>query len=275
MDSALDKIVRWSASFGGICVIMIQLVCFASFCYVSLLEAIPAIFKDSIVLNTTATAFQVFFVVGYLRSLYLTCATKTSLEMFYKEIEGVFNEGDNDKYQRCGRCREYRPDRTYHCSLCCKCVVGLQYHSFLVNNCIGRYNFKYYMSYLTFVILNAGGVCVMGLYYVMCLYHGLDHIDVTPWLMAIGLLISMTVLTGVSFIYLLHLLLINEDITWHEMKYARDPGFTDLSAMIKGRYSFVTFYPNLKKVMQRSSVVLELLWPSEYEWQRQSHGKFE
>jgi len=66
----------------------------------------------------------------------------------------------------CAVCRIHKPPRTYHCSKCSSCVRGFSHHCFLVNNCIGKRNYRY------FILMVLAGFLVDG-YFVTCLilYH--------------------------------------------------------------------------------------------------------
>lgn len=43
-----------------------------------------------------------------------------------------------------------KPDRTHHCSQCHRCVLKMDHHCDWVGNCIGFYNYKYFLNTLFF-----------------------------------------------------------------------------------------------------------------------------
>lgn len=38
----------------------------------------------------------------------------------------------------------------------CRCILKLDHHSLLTGNCIGKNNYKYFMSYVFYAFINAG-----------------------------------------------------------------------------------------------------------------------
>ncbi|CAI2381782.1 unnamed protein product [Moneuplotes crassus] len=69
-------------------------------------------------------------------------------ENFQKDLNG-------DKEQKfCKTCKIWRPKRASHCSACGCCVEVLDHHCPYLNNCIGKRNYKYFIGFLCFIILN-------------------------------------------------------------------------------------------------------------------------
>lgn len=48
----------------------------------------------------------------------------------------------------CQRCLRTKPDRCHHCSQCNKCILKMDHHCPWVANCIGFYNYKYFINML-------------------------------------------------------------------------------------------------------------------------------
>jgi palmitoyltransferase ZDHHC2/15/20 len=48
----------------------------------------------------------------------------------------------------CQRCLRTKPDRCHHCSQCNRCVLKMDHHCPWVANCIGFYNYKYFINML-------------------------------------------------------------------------------------------------------------------------------
>lgn len=55
---------------------------------------------------------------------------------------------DGKSVRMCQRCLRTKPDRTHHCSQCNHCVLKMDHHCPWVANCIGFYNYKYFLNML-------------------------------------------------------------------------------------------------------------------------------
>ena len=51
-------------------------------------------------------------------------------------------------WRKCKYCKEIKPLRTHHCSLCGTCIFKMDHHCPWVNNCIGQNNHRYFLLFL-------------------------------------------------------------------------------------------------------------------------------
>ena len=61
-----------------------------------------------------------------------------------------FEQKKNGGVRMCQRCLRTKPDRTHHCSQCNQCILKMDHHCPWVANCIGFYNYKYFLNMLFF-----------------------------------------------------------------------------------------------------------------------------
>jgi palmitoyltransferase len=50
----------------------------------------------------------------------------------------------------CSHCLKFKPDRCHHCRQCNSCVLKMDHHCPWVINCIGFYNYKYFINMLVY-----------------------------------------------------------------------------------------------------------------------------
>ena len=70
---------------------------------------------------------------------------------------GNLNYKNKNKFAYCQHCKEIKPLRTHHCSVCRKCHLRMDHHCPWVNNCIGLSNFRYFALFLFYLFL----LCVL------------------------------------------------------------------------------------------------------------------
>ncbi|XP_068708962.1 palmitoyltransferase ZDHHC16-like [Montipora capricornis] len=59
----------------------------------------------------------------------------------------------NGKFQICRKCIKVKPPRSHHCSVCKRCILKMDHHCPWINNCVGHFNHKYFISFCTFMCL--------------------------------------------------------------------------------------------------------------------------
>lgn len=51
-------------------------------------------------------------------------------------------------FRDCSTCKLEKPARSKHCSTCGHCIMMFDHHCVWINNCVGYYNFRWFMAYL-------------------------------------------------------------------------------------------------------------------------------
>merc|ERR1712057_121382 len=79
-------------------------------------------------------------------------------KLFANDAQGGSIEKKLDGSGRwCRKCVKVKPDRCHHCRVCQRCVLKMDHHCPWINNCVGFYNYKFFISLVfwgTFMLAN-------------------------------------------------------------------------------------------------------------------------
>jgi len=70
------------------------------------------------------------------------------------------SKGEQRSCHKCSQLGIVKPDRAHHCSQCRRCVLKMDHHCPFVANCVGFYNYKYFLLFLTYTALTAVYVAI-------------------------------------------------------------------------------------------------------------------
>ena len=64
----------------------------------------------------------------------------------------------------CDQCENVKPPRAHHCRRCKRCIIRMDNHCVILNNCVGLYNWKYFVSTFVYLFLaSVNGLLLMSL----------------------------------------------------------------------------------------------------------------
>jgi palmitoyltransferase len=63
-------------------------------------------------------------------------------------------KSNSEKRRRfCRKCTQWKPERCHHCSVCGRCVLKMDHHCVWIANCVGAYNYKFFLLFLLYTFL--------------------------------------------------------------------------------------------------------------------------
>jgi len=67
-----------------------------------------------------------------------------------EDEEAAIGKSNSEKLRRfCRKCSAWKPERCHHCSVCGRCVLKMDHHCVWVANCVGAYNYKFFLLFLS------------------------------------------------------------------------------------------------------------------------------
>lgn len=136
-----EKSLRWAVPIGYVCLVSFLLYLFYRDCYGRVVSEFERTYVVPVVsiLPYIVTPVAVFSDPGY-----ITAANhRQEIERFpYDNI--LFVPGNE-----CSTCKRVKPARSKHCSSCDYCVAMCDHHCVWLNNCIGYYNVRWFLAFVS------------------------------------------------------------------------------------------------------------------------------
>lgn len=169
----------------------------------------------------------------------------------FKLSKNEFDQPQSIWRKYCIKCDNYKPDRCHHCKKCNKCILKMDHHCPWTMNCIGYYNYPFFIRFLFWVLssLTFGLIYYFKNVYSIYKMRNLPYYLISKNLIAINLinfllvfLVFLSIL--ILFIRCLSSLISNQTMieSW-EWDRIRDNFFTE-KFWIKIRSNYKLLYPN-------------------------------
>ncbi|SCM22035.1 palmitoyltransferase, putative [Plasmodium chabaudi chabaudi] len=180
--------------------------------------------------NPVFITFYIFFgilAIAILVLSYIVTSINPIDPLSFKYINRIANEEDIKGLYECDICGFVEP-QSKHCKVCNKCVSVFDHHCMWVNNCIGKKNYKYFVSLLLALTIFH---CFVFLFCAVTFFVSLKHDTIKDqWNKLYGsyndalfytLISALFVLNGIFFVLViqlfgLHIYLISKKMTTYE-----------------------------------------------------------
>lgn len=101
----------------------------------------------------------------------------STIEWLYSGAEHAISSVETKKtgqMRHCKWCGKYKPDRCHHCRSCQRCVLRMDHHCPWILNCVGFYNYKYFLMLLFYGDLSC-------LFVAKSIYPTVQEVLQQPW----------------------------------------------------------------------------------------------
>ncbi|EXC17865.1 putative S-acyltransferase [Morus notabilis] len=122
---------------------------------------------------------------------------------------------DHQRVRFCQKCNQFKPPRCHHCSVCGRCILKMDHHCVWVVNCVGAFNYKYFLLFLFYTFLETTVVTLSLLPYFIAFFTE-GEIPGTPGTLAatfITFILNFAFALSVMGFLIMHLSLVGANTT--------------------------------------------------------------
>ncbi|KAF9122598.1 hypothetical protein BGW39_009635 [Mortierella sp. 14UC] len=147
--------------------------------------------------------WSLYLVWGIIANYYYTVTTSPG-----SVLDGLAAENEGTHFQdvlmemesftefppTCKRCHLPKPERTHHCSVCKKCILKYDHHCPWIHNCVGHFNHRYFLMFLTYLTTACVYFVYMGIGPFMLMVESEENPAMWPYRMPQGIVAFSEVL---------------------------------------------------------------------------------
>ncbi|OMJ81644.1 hypothetical protein SteCoe_17861 [Stentor coeruleus] len=94
------------------------------------------------------SVFLILFYISTIRAMMTAPGSVPKKWDISGDMKSEIEKRQDGQDRICIRCEMKKPDRTHHCRQCQKCVLRIDHHCNWIANCVGFYNYKYFICML-------------------------------------------------------------------------------------------------------------------------------
>lgn len=137
-------------------------------------------------------------------------------DFFYKILyftRSIQKESCIKNRMHCIFCLYIRPERSHHCKKCRKCILKMDHHCDILNNCIGYYNYNLYMTFLFYSNFLLLYIFIIWIDMLIHYYSNYGWIDTKCKIITISSILIVVAFISVADLFIIHLTFLARGVT--------------------------------------------------------------
>ena len=114
--------------------------------------------------------YTVAFLIIFIKLIIIDPGRPIGFSMNYLKDLFSKNKITINLFEYCPKCLVKISKTTKHCVICDECCEGFDHHCYWVNNCVGKNNYNYFISFLVFAFLDMINLLFISIYSIYSLF---------------------------------------------------------------------------------------------------------